>query len=104
MSVDTTTLTPAKLWLVRLMHELQYATMHDLVVCDGDPMSDPPPKIEQAFKLGSKRNPAKVVSEDFALKHQHIQLFELMEDKQNGVIKKLTVQDGLPFFVKWKVE
>lgn len=104
MNRDSKTLTPGRLWLVKRMHQLYYATMHDLVVRDGEPMIDPPPRIEQAFKLGSKRNPPKEVSPNFVLKQQHIDLFELMDSKQNGVITKLTIQEGLPFFVKWEVE
>jgi hypothetical protein len=104
MSVDTKTLTSARLWLVKRMHQICYGTMHGLVVRDGEPVSEPPPKTKQAFKLGSKRNPPKVVSRTFVLKQQHLDLFELLDSKQNGVIAKLTIQDGLPFFVEWEVD
>ncbi len=104
MNVNSKKLTQARQWLVKRMHQTHYGTMHNLVVRDGEPIIDPPPRIEQAYKLGSKRNPPKVVSPDFVLKQQHIDLFELMDSKQNGVITKLTIQEGLPFFVKWEVD
>jgi hypothetical protein len=78
--------------------------MLDLVIRDGEPVLEPPPKIKQAFKLGSKRNPPKVVPRDFTLKEQHVALFDLMDSKRNGVITKLTIQEGLPFIVVWEVE
>lgn len=102
MQANTTTLTPAQRWLVQRMHQAFFGTMHDVVVRGGEPVIDPPPKVKEAFKLGTKRNGTKAVSSDFALKEQHIELFDLMEHKQNGTITKLTIQGGLPFLVEWE--
>lgn len=102
MNAQTTNLTPAKRWLVQRIHQTYFGTMHNLVVRDGEPIIDPPPKTKQAFKLGGKRNPPKVVSREFALKEQHLELFDLMDSKQNGIITKLTIQEGLPFLVEWE--
>ena len=35
---------------------------------------------------------------------EHVELFDLMEDKQNGVIEKLIIQDGLPFLAELEFE
>jgi hypothetical protein len=104
MSVDTKNLTPAKRWLVHRMHQTIHGTMHNLIVHDGEPVIDPPPKIKQAVKLGGKRSKPKAVPPDFVLKEQHVELFDLMEDKQNGVIEKLIIQDGLPFLAELEFE
>jgi len=102
MNVDSKGLTNARQWLVQRMHQMNFGTMHNLVVHDGEPVIDPPPQIKQAFKLGGKRSALKVVPRDFALKEQHCELFDLMDNQQNGVITKLTVQEGLPFLVEWE--
>lgn len=103
MSVNTNTLSPAKRWLMQRMHQTNYGTMHDLIVRDGEPVIDPPPRIKRAFKLGGKRSTPKQVPLDFVLKQEHLALFELMEEQQNGVISKLVIQDGLPFVAEWEV-
>ncbi|MFO0903711.1 MAG: hypothetical protein U0939_11965 [Pirellulales bacterium] len=104
MSTQTKNLTPAKRWLVHRMHQTYFGTMQNLLVRDGEPVIEPPPRTKQAYKLGGKRNPPKVVAQEFALKQQHVELFELMESKRNGVIAKLTIQEGLPFLVEWETD
>ena len=104
MNVDSKTLTQSRQWLVQRMHQTHFGTMHNLIVRDGEPIIDPPPKIKQAFKLGSRRHAPKIVSRAFTLKEQHIELFDLMESKQNGVITTLMIQEGLPFLVEWEVD
>jgi hypothetical protein len=102
MSLDSKrSLSPAKRWLVQRMQQIGYGTLYDLPVRDGEPIISPPPKIKQLFKLGSKRSP-KLCSRDAALKQQHIELFDLMEEKRNGRITKLVIEDGLPFSVEWE--
>lgn len=102
--VDTASLTPPKRWLVERMHQTYFGTMHNIAVRHGEPVIDPPPKIKRALKLGGKRSVRKVVPLGFALKEQHIELFALMKTKQNCVITKLTIQEGLPFLVEWEDE
>ena len=102
MSVESRTFTPARRWLVQRMHQTYHGTIYNLPVRKGEPLTDPPPKIKQAFKLGGKRQAPKVVARDFALKEQHVELFELLDHKQNGLITKLVIQDGLPFLVEWE--
>ncbi|MCI0333664.1 MAG: hypothetical protein L0228_10635 [Planctomycetes bacterium] len=102
MHANTTTLTPAQRWLVQRMHQTHFGTMHNVFVRGGEPVIDPPPKIKEAFKLGTKRNGPTAAPSDFALKEQHIELFDLMESKQNGIITTLTIQGGLPFLVEWE--
>ena len=104
MNVESRALTHARQWLVQRMHQTYFGTMHNLIVRDGEPVLNPPPKIKQAFKLGGKRNPPKIVSRSFTLKDQHVELFDLMDAKQNGVISKLTIHDGLPFLVEWEAD
>lgn len=103
MSLDTKSLTPARRWLVHRMHQTVHGTMHNLVVQNGEPVIDPPPKIKQSVKLGSKRNALKSVSQNFLLKDQHVELFQIMEKTGNGVISKVVIQDGLPFSAEFDV-
>lgn len=102
MPADTATLTAAKRWLIERMQQTYFGTMRKVVVRNGEPVTDPPPKVKQAFKLGGKRTGRRVVPREFALKEQHVELFALMEAKQNGVITKLSIQEGLPFLVEWE--
>ena len=57
-------------------------------------------KIKQTYKLGGRRSAPKVARRDFALKEQHLDLFDLMEDKRHGIITKLTIHDGLPSWME----
>lgn len=102
MHADTKSLTTERRWLVERMRQTYFGTIHHLLVRDGEPVMDPPPKVKQAFKLGGKRIGRKLVSQEFALKEQHVELFDLMESKRNGVITKLSIQEGLPFLVEWE--
>jgi hypothetical protein len=102
MNVETTNLTPAKRWLVQRIHQTYYGTMHNLIIRDGEPVIDPPPKIKQTYKLGSKRVKRITVSPEFVLKEQHLELLEFMESKRNVTIVTLSIQDGLPFLVEWE--
>jgi hypothetical protein len=102
MNVETLDLTPAKRWLVQRIHQTYFGTMHNLVVRDGEPVIDPPPKIKQSYKLGSKRVKRIVAPPEFVLKDQHVDLLEFMESKRNVTIGKLSIQDGLPFLVEWE--
>ncbi|MBS0210413.1 MAG: hypothetical protein JSS27_15830 [Planctomycetes bacterium] len=103
-ALDTKALTPERRWLLERMHQTNHGTMHNLIVRGGEPVLDPPPKIRQAFKLSGQRSKPRTISREFVLKDQHVELFELMESKQNGVISKLVIQDGLPFLAEWDVD
>ena len=102
MNVNTKALSPARRWLLHRMHQTNHGTMQDVLVRAGEPIIDPPPKIKQAFKLGSRQSGPKLVARDFELKEQQVELLDLLDTKQNGTISKLVIQHGLPFLVEWE--
>ena len=92
------TLPPARARLVELMQEINYGRLEDLVVRDGEPVFDPPPRIVHDVKFCAENSPRPEVGrEDFTLKAKVCDLFVQMGAMGNGVIIRLEVQAGLPF-------
>ena len=91
-------LPPARAHLVELMQELNYGHLEDLVVRDGEPVFDPPPRVVHDVKFCAENSPRPEVSrEDFTLKAKVCDLFAQMEAMGSGIIIRLEVQAGLPF-------
>ena len=79
------------------MQEIGYGRMEDLMVRDGDPVLDPPPRIIRDYKFGGKSNGAsRPKGRDFVLKRQHNELLGVLADTRNGRIRNLEIHNGLP--------
>jgi hypothetical protein len=97
-AVALTSLPPAKERLVRLMQELNFGQLQDLVVRNGQPVFDPPPRIVREVKFGGQNGPRpEVTKAEFALKTQIRELLAQLETLGNGVVQCLEVKHGLPF-------
>jgi len=96
--VTLASLPPAGRRLVKLMQQINHGCIKGLVVRDGEPVLDPPPRIIRSVKFGGE-NGARPESrkEDFVLKEQVLDLFDWIESVQNGVIRHLEIKHGLPF-------
>ena len=98
---DTATLaslSPARERLVKLMQRLNFGHIEGLVVRDGEPVLDPPPRVVRQLKFCAESGPRpEAAKEDFILKAQVRELFAQMEKMGDGVIRRLEVKHGLPF-------
>ena len=97
-AVMLVSLSPAGKYLVEVMQRLNFGCIEGLVVRDGEPVFDPPPRVLREVKFGGENGPRpEAAKADFALKAQVRELFAQMEAMGSGVILSLEVKHGLPF-------
>jgi hypothetical protein len=80
------------------MQKIGYGRIKHLVVVNGQPLTDPPPRMYRDHRLtghNSRRREARLP--DFMLKEQVVKLFDEFDRIGNGVISRLEVRDGLPY-------
>jgi hypothetical protein len=91
-------LTAARRWLVENMQKIGYGRIKHLVIVNGQPLTDPPPRMYRDHRLtgpNSRRREEQLP--DFILKEQVVKLFEEFDRIGSGVIARLEVRDGLPY-------
>ncbi|MBK8482311.1 MAG: hypothetical protein IPL40_14300 [Proteobacteria bacterium] len=90
-------LSPARQQLVVLMQEVNFGRIEGLPVIEGEPVLEPPPRVLRDFLLGKTNAPHAARSrDDFALKEQVIELFDLFDRERSVTVESLVVQNGLP--------
>jgi hypothetical protein len=83
------------------MQHLDFGSIEHLVIRDGEPVLDPPPRFVRDVKFGSESRPRPESKlDDFALKAQILDMFAHLDDLGNGTIRSLEVKHGLPFRMK----
>lgn len=91
-------LTASRRRLLEVMQEINYGLIEGLVILDGEPVFDPPPRRVRDVKFCAENGPRpEAAIEDFALKAQVRDLFAHLDALGNGTIRRLEVQRGLPF-------
>ena len=91
-------LSPARQRILQLMQKFSFCSIRDLQIRGGDPTFSPPPTIIQDLKLGSDNDPRpQLYMRDFQLKAEHLELFTVMDEVQNGCIEEICVKYGLPW-------
>lgn len=90
-------LSPARRRLVELMQELNFGRIEGLYVRDGEPVLEHTPNVLRDVVFGKVNapNPARA-KDDFALKEQLNELFDLFDRERSVTIESLVVQNGLP--------
>ena len=99
--VKKTALSSPRRHLLQLMQDLHFGRIEGLVVREGEPVLDPPPRMMREIKFGGeeglrRREPR---SDDFALKAQVVEFFEFLDHLGSGTVERLEVKHGLPFRV-----
>jgi hypothetical protein len=91
-------LTRGRRSLLELFRELSFGRLEVLVVRNGDPVLEPPPRIVRQVRFGAGDD-SQVMPyvADYQLKQQVIKLFDCFDRIQNGVVDALEIQNGLPF-------
>jgi hypothetical protein len=90
-------LSPARQRLVEIMQEVNFGRIEGLRVRDAEPLLEPVPRVLRDIVFGkvNSPNPARG-REDFALKEQLIELFDLFDRERSVTVESLVVQNGLP--------
>ena len=83
------------------MLELNFGHIEDLHVKCGQPQFMPPPRVVQDIVFGRKNDihPCRE-KPDFVLKKQVVELFEILEQVDEGIVRSLAVQNGRPVRMK----
>ncbi|NQT19506.1 MAG: hypothetical protein HQ592_07365 [Planctomycetes bacterium] len=91
-------LSPAGGRLVELMQGINFGRIEGLVIRDGNPVFDPPPRIVREVKFCGENGPRpEAAREDFALKAEVRELFAHLDAMGDGIIRCIEVKHGLPF-------
>jgi hypothetical protein len=84
--------------LIRLMQAVNFGRINGLVVRDGQPVFDPPPRVVREIKFGGDNSPRpEIASGDFTLKSQVVEFFDHLSALRNAVVETLEIRHGLPF-------
>ena len=80
MADRKSSLTPSQQKLLAEMQRISFGRICDLVVRDGQPVMDPPPRVVREIKFGGDNGPRPEVGKaDFTLKAQVRDLFAQLE-------------------------
>ena len=87
--------------LLETLQKTNYGRIEGLNVRKGEPTFCPLPRVVKDIKLGAPDNGARpeLESGDFALKREHIELFEQIRRLGDGTIRCLVIKGGLPFLL-----
>ncbi len=97
-SISKSCLSPAQARLLELLQGLNFGRVEALRVRAGEPFFDPPPRVIQTVKLGSDNGPRPELSyADFRLKHQIVEMLDIVSSLGEGEIRAIDVRHGLPY-------
>ena len=91
-------LSPARRKLVELCQRVNFGRLERLKVVGGEPVHDSRLRVVREHKFCSQNGPRPEAGRwDCALKSQHLELMQLLDEIGDGTIEVLTVKHGLPF-------
>jgi hypothetical protein len=80
------------------MQQMNFGRVENLVVCRGEPVLTPPPRIVSEHKFGGDNGPRpELAAEDFLLKAQVLDLLRFLDRFGDGTVTLIEVKHGLPF-------
>jgi hypothetical protein len=85
--------------LIELLQSINFGSIENLHVDRGDPIFTPPPRITRDVKLGanSDNGPRPELNRNnFKLRAAVIELFDILDEVQTGVIPLIEARNGLP--------
>jgi len=96
MGMTKSDLTQPRQRFIELMQETNHGRIR-LEVRNCEPVFDPPPTVVRLFLFGKDNEPhASLGKNDFALKKEVIELFEIFDRERTLSIQELIIDDGLP--------
>ena len=91
-------LSPARQQLIRLMQRVWFGRIEQLQIRDGDPVLDPIPRVVRQYKFASTdESDRHHGNRNFSIKESVVDLLQLLDLINDGVIDELTIKHGLPF-------
>jgi hypothetical protein len=98
--VRKSSLSPRRNRLLQICQQVGFGRVESLVITDGEPAFDQPPRIVREIKFGGENGPRQeLAAADFILKSQVVELVAFFDELQNGIIDVLEIKHGLPFRV-----
>lgn len=92
------TLSHPRAHLIKLMQCLDFGSIENIVVRDGEPVFNPPPRVVRDVKFGGENGPRPESSlNDFVLKASVRDFLARLDAIGDGTIRCLDVKHGLPF-------
>jgi hypothetical protein len=90
-------LSPARQNLIRLCQTINFGSIENLEVRDGEPTFDPPPVMLRDLKLDSDDGPRpELALSDFILSNEILRLMSHLTEMRFGIIRRVEVRGGLP--------
>ena len=94
-------LTESQARLVELLQELNFGRIECLGVKAGEPFIEPAPRVIQKVKMGAENGPRREISlSDFTLKHQTIEMLDVIAGIGDGRVLAIEVKNGLCFSIE----
>jgi hypothetical protein len=89
--------------LIRLCQRVNYGSILNVPVADGDVCFETPPEVIVDVKLdGDVTQRHELDLTDFALPIESCRLLAQIDSLKNGVLEKILVHDGIPRRVVWR--
>ncbi|MFN3193862.1 MAG: hypothetical protein ACE361_25345 [Aureliella sp.] len=82
--------------LLSACQQVRFGSLFGVVICDGQPVFDPAPRMRRNLRLNEKSIFPQPKPTSFALKDKHRLLIQVIRDMDSGTIDKIEVRDGLP--------
>jgi hypothetical protein len=96
--VSMTTLSKPRKQLLRVMQRVNFGRIENLVVCRGEPVLEPSPRVVKDLKLGGDNEPRPELElQHFELKREQTELFDALTRIQDGQVELIEIKHGLPF-------
>src|ERR1017187_5523002 len=91
--------------LALTMHSVRFGRFENLLVKDGEPWFDPPPRLIRVTRIErtSADSALDVDSGDWALSSHFVKLVEEFGHIENGIISRLEFRHGLPVLIEASV-
>jgi len=97
MAMMKSELSPERRRLVEKMQRLNFGRIEGLPVRGGEPVLDPAPRVIRSVKLGGDNGPRhEATKDDFPIKAEVIELFNILVQIGDGVVESIDVRHGLP--------
>ncbi len=101
METTKSNLSSSRKKLIELMQRINFGRIDGLIVENGEPVFDPPPRIILEVKFGGENcTIPEIVSGDFTLKSKALEFFTYLDHLSNGTVETIEIKHGLPFNMK----
>jgi hypothetical protein len=83
--------------LVELAQRVNFGTIENLIVRNGEPVFDPAPRVIRSIRIGGENGPRpELALADFTLREPVVELFDHLSRIGNGTVESIQVRHGMP--------